>query len=684
MREAAAGYLPYVDGLRAMAVLSVLVYHLEPSWLPGGFAGVDIFFVISGFVVSASVDRLGSTSPLETALAFYARRVRRIAPALLACLLLTGVGSALLIPDAWLSGTSLDTGQWAFVGLSNWMLAATAGDYYSPRAEYNPYVHTWSLGVEEQFYLAFPWLFAAWLSGTRPWHSVGLFAFGFLASLAYGAHLAFAGGAEATAFYVTTTRFWELAAGVLLYQGIRLGAVSPGAARRSGPNGTALRSVGIGVCALALAAGIVLVRPGRTPWPDSLVPALGTVGVLGLVYASARDGWVARALSLGPVVAVGKVSYSLYLWHWPVFVLFRWTSGLDAAGTRVAALVIASSLAVLSYRFVERPLRHAPALVRMRERRLLGAAALVILGLALAHRGTALASGAFSLSVVTRNSADWYSYGGARDASVPDCEIGARGEGAIRRYTRVGCAPPDSEARRVFVAGDSHAAAYAEMLRRLTLETGGELSIFTITECPPPSEGAPLDCETAVERAYAASAGDARAGDVLFLPRLRLPRLGEQWSGFGDGPSAAPTAEASGPDWPRWEAAAFAALEPLSSRGVHIVFEAPKPLFRAPAFRCSDWFNRDNPVCAPGLSVQRAFLEEYRRPALESVRRLAARLPGATVWDPFPLLCPNAVCEAAPGGRPLFFDGDHVSGYANRLLLPSFRAHLEGLTAPSA
>jgi hypothetical protein len=114
------------------------------------------------------------------------------------------------------------------------------------------------------------------------------------------------------------------------------------------------------------------------------------------------------------------------------------------------------------------------------------------------------------------------------------------------------------------------------------------------------------------------------------------------------------------------------------------VFEAPKPLFRAPAFRCSDWFNRDNPVCAPGLSVQRAFLEEYRRPALESVRRLAARLPGATVWDPFPLLCPNAVCEAAPGGRPLFFDGDHVSGYANRLLLPSFRAHLEGLTAPSA
>jgi peptidoglycan/LPS O-acetylase OafA/YrhL len=676
MRESAgAGYLPWVDGLRAVAVLSVLTYHLNPAWLPGGFVGVDVFFVISGFVVSASVARHGGASPRASALAFYARRVRRIVPALLVCLLATSVASALFIPDAWLSNTSFDTGQLAFVGLSNWMMAGTADDYFSPRAEYNPFVHTWSLGVEEQFYLVFPWLFVFWLAGHRRGRSVALFAAGFAASLAWAAYLGSDASRAADAFYVTTTRFWELAVGVLLFQGLSLAGVAGGAA------GNAVRSAAIAACALAVAFGVAFAGEGRTPWPDSLVPVLGTAGLLGLVYASPRDGWVARALSLGPVVAIGKASYSLYLWHWPVFVVFRWTTGLDTAVARVAAVTIAAGLAVASYTFVERPLRHAAPLVRMPERRLLGATALVVLACVLGHWGVSASSGAYSLSVVTRHAEDWYAYGGDRDASAPGCEIERARRGASTVYRRVGCADDASGTRRLFVAGDSHAPAYAEMVRRLLLERGGEASVFSITECPAPSvDGEPLDCQRAVERAYVTSAADARSGDVLFLPRLRLPRLGEQWPMEG-----ASTADPTGPDavaLRRWEDVAHAELETLAARGVRIVFEAPKPLFRAPAFRCSDWFNRGNPICAPGLEVERAFLEAYRGPMVESLYRLAARLPGATVWDPFPVLCPGAVCEAVHDGQPLFLDGDHVSGYANRLLLPSFRAHLDGLTAP--
>jgi len=682
MREARsgadiAGYLPWVDGLRAVAVLSVLIYHLDSGWLPGGFVGVDVFFVISGFVVSASVARLGGATPGATTLAFYARRVRRIVPALLTCLLATSLAAALFIPDAWLSSASFDTGQLAFVGLSNWVLAG-ADAYFSPRAEYNPFVHTWSLGVEEQFYLVFPWLFAFWMLGVRRARSLALFALGFVASLAWAAYLGSEAARAAEAFYVTTTRFWELAAGVLLFQGLTLAGV------RATSTHHVVRSAAIAVSALAVAFGVASAGEGRTPWPDSLVPVLGTVGLLGLVYASPRDGWVARALSLDPVVAVGKASYSLYLWHWPVFVVFRWTSGLETAVERLAAVTIAAGLAVASYRFVERPLRHSPSLMRLPEPRLLGATALVVLTCVLAHWGVAASSGAYSLSVVTRHAEDWYAYGGDRDVSGSGCEIDRTGRGASTVYRRIGCDAAPAGTRRIFVAGDSHAPAYAEMIRRLLLTDGGEASVFSITECPAPSaQGEPLDCERAVERAYATSAADAGAGDVLFLPRLRLPRLGEQWPledegrVVGDPPPAAAVSVS-------WEDAAYAELEPLAARGVRIVFEAPKPLFRAPAFRCSDWFNRANPICEPGLTVERAFLEAYRAPVVESLHRLAARLPGATVWDPFPVLCPDVLCEAVRDGRPLFFDGDHVSGYANRLLLPSFSAHLDGLAPPEA
>ncbi|GAA5238885.1 hypothetical protein BMMON2_17070 [Burkholderia mallei] len=172
-------YLPYIDGLRAWAVLSVMLYHLDARWLPGGFAGVDIFFVISGFVVSVSVANRGPMSLGPFLLFFYARRMRRILPALVAALLATALVSTLFIPASYLSDRNRTTGLLAFFGLSNVILGAPGGDYFSPKAEFNPYTHTWSLGVEEQFYLLFPLLFHAWRAGgKRRYASAALFAAG--------------------------------------------------------------------------------------------------------------------------------------------------------------------------------------------------------------------------------------------------------------------------------------------------------------------------------------------------------------------------------------------------------------------------------------------------------------------------------------------------------------------------
>ena len=158
-----SGYVTGIDGLRAYAVVAVILYHFRNSLLPGGFCGVDVFFAISGYVVSRSLHEVAARNFAHFALGFYARRILRIYPALVACLLVTGLLQVLFIPLSWLSTTSYKTGLFAFFGVSNFALIWFNDGYFSPRVEFNAYTHTWSLAVEEQFYLLFPALvFFTW------------------------------------------------------------------------------------------------------------------------------------------------------------------------------------------------------------------------------------------------------------------------------------------------------------------------------------------------------------------------------------------------------------------------------------------------------------------------------------------------------------------------------------------
>jgi len=218
-RHQSGHYLPYVDGLRAVAVLSVLTYHLSPSWLPGGLSGVDVFFVISGFIVSASVGARYDLKPLAFLQFFYARRLLRIAPAPVACLLITSLATTIFIPDSWLSDANQRTGLYAFFGLSNIVLATNSDNYFSPRSEFNPFTHTWSLGVEEQFYLVFPFIFFLWVVRHRRRQTIALFGLLLLSSVAYAAWIARVN--SNFAFFMFPSRFWVCAA-VSAHDRIRL------------------------------------------------------------------------------------------------------------------------------------------------------------------------------------------------------------------------------------------------------------------------------------------------------------------------------------------------------------------------------------------------------------------------------------------------------------------------------
>jgi peptidoglycan/LPS O-acetylase OafA/YrhL len=667
-----SGYLPYIDGMRAVAVLAVIIYHLHAAWLPGGFAGVDVFFVISGFVVSASVVRFSSTSFRQFLLQFYARRIQRIVPALMLCLLVTALLSALFIPSAWLSNKNQYTGLAAFFGFSNFVLAQSGNDYFSPTAEFNPFTHTWSLGVEEQFYLIFPLLFFPWLRGglSRSRSMLG-FAVAALLSLAVGAWLGRA--APQMAFYMIVSRFWELAGGVLLFHLIAArGAPQPGA--------TAYR-VGPWLSLLLLASGLVFSQPGDFPFPGALPAVLGTLGLLYFLYNSQPDTLLVRVLTSAPALFFGKISYSLYLWHWPVFVLFKWTIGIESPLSRAVALLLALLLALISYHLVETPIRHSSLLQSLsRGRRVMAGFALIAVCFSVSVLITKGQSH-LSQSTVTRHVGDWDPHLYQLASKLGDCRLQAStttSHGAqILQMSRRDCAAPPKPLPAMYVIGDSHAGHYNVMLAQFVLQTGREVAIYSTGGCAVLGLREPMTEGDRCARASTAALDDlltrVKPGDTVLFSSLRLPRLGDQWIRY-DEQAVRSAAFGAGAEHERLAAQAQAEtmLQRFAAKGADIVFPGPTPVFRSPAFRCSDWFNSMNPICADGSAIARTEIERYRAPVLQSLAEIGRTVPGVRVWDAMSILCPGAQCTASRDGQPLFFDGDHLSAHANTLLLPDF------------
>ncbi|MCQ4322841.1 acyltransferase family protein [Stutzerimonas stutzeri] len=668
-------YQPYIDGVRALAVLAVLIYHLHGPWLPGGFAGVDVFFVLSGFVVSASIAGHKLQGLGRFFGYFYVRRITRIFPALIVCLLVTALFSALFIPGAWLSSINHQTGFYAFFGLSNFILAQSGRDYFAPATEYNPYTHTWSLAVEEQFYLVFPFLFIAWLAGGRGRRlSVGLFAVGLLSSVLFSAwHVR---ENSVAAFFLSPGRFWELAAGVLLYQWI---GQRSDHARAQSWNWAAVLAVGL------ILASFVFSRSDTFPFPGALLAVVGTVGLIFCLHR--RPGALHPVLGCAPLVTIGRISYSLYLWHWPVFVLFRWTCGLETLPTRVAAVTLAFVLAFASYHWIENPLRRSPVLRRAPKPVTIAAG---LTAIALGSWGMYSIDqhqGSISLSQLSKQAEIWYPHGWSSNPDHPGCNADPEYHdvegGLLLIYRPRGCEQlPAEVSTTLFVIGDSHSLAYEGMFKQYAMHTGRTLYAYNNGGCPfvslqPWRDIDNPDCQQHIEAALRDLRTRIKPGDVLFLPSLRMPRLADQWGVFSlDKVQDQVFSATAVAGRLRAQEVAVETLREFTRNGIRVILEAPKPLFRAPPFRCADWFNRANPICEPGFAVSRAELEAYRHPVLVAFAEIARQLPGVTMWDPFPLLCSGERCSAWRNGQPLFLDGDHLSGLGNQVLLNDFDAHV--------
>ena len=333
-------YRPEIDGLRAFAVIAVIINHFNKEILPNGYLGVDIFFVISGFVITSSLYQRPSKNFKDFISGFYERRIKRLVPALSVFVLIMSIAICLFNPS---SDTSLKTGLTSLFGLSNLYLFKESTDYFAQSTELNVFTHTWSLGVEEQFYILFPFLI--WFSGFgRQTKNGARNLFVIVGALTIASLIAFLylyQTNQPSAYFLMPTRFWEMASGCLLFIGFQKRKSIKLFLEKIPP-----------IIVLAFIIGVMYL-------PMSLATtSTVTVVVLSLVLiASLRKGTTAYKFFTSPkVVYIGLISYSLYLWHWGILSISRWTIGIHWWSIPFQ-IALMSGLAIASYRYIETPLR---------------------------------------------------------------------------------------------------------------------------------------------------------------------------------------------------------------------------------------------------------------------------------------------------------------------------------------
>ena len=347
MSQQSSKYRPDIDGLRALAIAGVLVFHIDPLLLSGGYVGVDVFFVISGFLITSILHRNLASGSFSFA-DFYERRILRIFPAFLIVLLATlVVGYLMLLPED-LSSLSRSAVH-SVASISNILFYRERLDYYNSDFDLNPLIHTWSLGIEEQFYLTLPVLLVVSMKFFKSTRSLIIF-LSVLFAVSLGASAYYIQLDPMRSFFLMPYRAWELLLGSLL------ALVGPRAvAKRAG------NILGFTGLALILVSMNFYSEDTPFPGPTALLPCIGTAI---LIFVGQSPGvWATRFLSAKPLVGLGLISYSVYLWHWPLIAFSKYsTSGIPGGAPTLLAGSIA--LGALSWRWVEKPFRRSGRLRR--------------------------------------------------------------------------------------------------------------------------------------------------------------------------------------------------------------------------------------------------------------------------------------------------------------------------------
>ncbi|MBS1963909.1 MAG: acyltransferase [Bdellovibrionales bacterium] len=619
-------YRPEIDGLRAIAVLAVVAFHVSPRILPGGFIGVDVFFVISGYLITrmiAVATDAGNFSFAE----FYFRRVRRLLPSLLTVLftvwlwgLVDFVGS-----DFAALGKEMATSA-AFA--ANFQYAAHHG-YFEAAAEAKPFLHLWSLGVEEQFYLFWPVVLVALRSSRGRRRSIV-----YLGLISFTAGLFGSWVFPNATFYLPFGRLWEFMFGA---------AIGIGRPRES----RAADFLAVAGTVL-IVAGFFLINSSQVyPGFRASIPTLGTA----LILLSTKESAIARGLSFPPLRFVGRVSYPFYLWHWPIFVIATNFLGRPApVSVRLIGAFVAFGLSVLTYRGIELPLRSGRSLPAV-ERKRTFALLVLLVAAGLVGLATDLTDG-FPSRIQGVPSA--FEEGNSQQSTLVDaaCPIPEAVGGAIL-WCRGASGGP---ANRVLI-GDSHAQSLYPTLARLSGPEERWLVLAGPGCSPFPDEmnpGAPSACAAFLSKGIRAVSETPEVEWVLFAFHARHASE----SGVTE--------------------RALRTLREIRRHGKRLAILIDNPIPSVLPERCG----KITPLqrLAPRLNTNCSITREEHEKNSAALRALAARamreFPGLVVIDPTDRLCDAERCPVVLDGRSLYSYSHHLSDFGASRFVPELLRRL--------
>jgi peptidoglycan/LPS O-acetylase OafA/YrhL len=701
-RESAAqqGFRPDIEGLRAVAVLAVVLFHADMPGVGGGYVGVDVFFVISGVLITGLLWREVNTTGSVGLRRFYGARARRLLPASAAAGVITMIGTALLLPPLQVR-TAIGDGIASALYVGNYRFVLRGVDYFANHVPQSPFQHYWSLGVEEQFYLVWPALIiaTAWLvrrvrrrtksqavSSQRPY----LVVLGLVAAVSFALSFGATYVAPAAAFFSLPTRAWQLAVGGL----IALTVVH----WRRFPTRAAAIAGWVGL-ALILWACTRLSATTLYPGLAALLPTLGAALVIGAGCATATQG-CGRVLVLSPMRAIGRISYSWYLWHWPVLVLAPALLGHPLGlAARLAAALLSGGLAVLTLRFVENPLRFAAPLRRSALGSLalggaatavavcVGVALLVVVPTPVGH-GTPSAVPTFTAAAVPAGS-DMAAYDDAvqrafaqvkaavtasadlkavpSNLDPPLADAGAEKKalefnGCLRTPFQGGqpeCAMADTASTTtVALVGDSHAAMWNPAFQQLAAQRHWRLELLSKGACPL------LELPIANPlRRLVEDFEHCQQWRTEIMARLRAehPRLIalSMWRGYGADESLTGFKAYD----PAWIDGLTRLVQQLRSTGANVLVlgPIPDPHFVVPI--CLSGYLDDVAACTPARSTA----VNQSGIAAEAA---ATQAGGGQYADPTELFCTTGRCPVIVGNTLVYLDENHLTLEYSRLLAP--------------
>ena len=671
-------YRPEIDGLRAFAVIAVIINHFNKDLLPSGYLGVDLFFVISGYVLTSSNSKNKAKSFKEFLINFYEKRINRLIPALVFFVCITSFLICLFDANPI---NSLRTGAASLIGISNLYLFQNNSDYFAPSIDLNPFAHTWSLGVEEQFYFFFPLLI--WFSSFSRNNKKGSIRLLFINSIITIASLIgfiyFYPRNQAFAYFMMPTRLWEISIGSIVFILFQ---------KNSNYNFVQIKLPSL-LCILGLTFLFFL------PIKYAILSTILSVILCSILLINLKEGTFAFNLfTQKNIVYIGLISYSLYLWHWPILCLSKWTFGASRWSTPLEVLLIII-ISKFSYKYIENPFRKKRIFQNIKNKflKLISLISVFLLSFIIfsLKKSTTqlLYSGDLENSIPLLNNVNTFvDDNSGRLASNclfnPDNMLEEKtAYKKTRDAFRENCIWGNESNPLLAFIGDSHTLTLFPLFSSEFDDKSNGFLFHSISRCPFPIQGETktfdVRCSNLQNSAWDIIEKEFRRrekGSILILTSY----LNGYFSEEGDFPDEIFMEFSNKQDkLNHYLFLTSQYAEKLEKIGANIVIFAPYPQhkFFNSNICYQEWFRPQvNERC---ISTNKGHLIRQRKKVIIGLQEIEKQHPNLFIYDPFEKLCDKKNCHAVKDGINIFYDITHVNPNGINLFGDDFKKFILSL-----